>query len=348
MKPAKTLVRRVLFVCFLSIAVPILAVPNFTKAIRYTAPTNFYGGVAGETRTDPGDNPFSLEGPDVLSYKDRSDWNCGDIMFRFGLVSAYVGPGKVIKYLPVTDSTLKAEMDGEYKGKFPQSTPATIGQINGLNSVSLTASRPPGGAGPYYFYFCWIPIETNIALKITAVSCNADSFKAITNSMQSIKIDKRQVLELLQPKQPEITTSHLNDVEVGFMQWRGRRTAAFVLHSQDRIFSFAAADGGKPDDTVKSSLGALEKMRDLSRQPNALRMAIVDNGRIGDGPEDYQTVVNFLAETNAATITQLKQEEYRVTPLLMIWESWTNHEPEAFQKVGEYDVNATLLMRKED
>lgn len=348
-KPATTLAGWALLFGVLLAAVPVrAAMPDFTQAIRYTAPTNFYGGVAGGMRTDPGDNPFSLEGPDVLSYKDRGDWNCGDIMFRFGLVSAYVGEGKVIKYLPVTATTLEAEMNREYQGKFPQITPATAGRINGFDAVSLTASRPPGGAGPYYFYFCWIPVETNIALKITAVSCNADSFKAMTNSMQSIRIDKRQVLALLQPRPPHIATSHLDKVEVGYMQWRGRRTAAFVFRSKGRIFSFAAADGGKPEDTVKSSLDSLGKMRDLSRQPDVLRMAFVDSGRTGDGPEDYQTVVNFFAETNAAAIAELKRGEYHGAPLLMMWESWTNREPEAFQKVGEYDVNGTLLMRKED
>ena len=66
-----------LFVVLLAVVPAWAAMPDFTQAIRYTAPTNFYGGVAGGMRTDPGDNPFSLEGPDVLSYKDRGDWNCG-------------------------------------------------------------------------------------------------------------------------------------------------------------------------------------------------------------------------------------------------------------------------------
>jgi hypothetical protein len=239
-------------------------------------------------------------------------------------------------------------MNQEYQGKFPQITPATTGRINGFDAVSLTASRPPGGAGPYYFYFCWIAVETNIALKITAISCNAASFKAITNSMQSIQIDKRQVLALLQPKPPHIAISHLEKVEVGYMQWRGRRTAAFVFRSKDGIFSFAAADGGHPEDAVKNSLDSLGRMRDLSRQPNVMRMALVDSGRTGDGPNDYQTVVNFFAETNAAAIAELKRGEYHGAPLLMTWEYWTNREPEAFQKVGEYDVNATLFIRKEN
>jgi hypothetical protein len=196
-------------------------------------------------------------------------------------------------------------------------------------------------------HLCWVQIETNIVLKITATAHDTSAFTVLTNSLRELSINKKQLLESLQPKKPALATNTLEKIEVGYMRWRGRRAAAFVFRSNGRMFSFAAADGGNPEETVKSSLDLLGRMRDLSRQPNVLRMAFVNSGRTGDGPEDYQTVVNFFAETNAATIAQLKLGEYREAPLLMVWESWTNREPEAFQKLAEYEVNATLLTRKE-
>jgi hypothetical protein len=174
------------------------APPDFTKAIKYTPPTNFYGGPAGEARTDPGDNPFSMNGPRVLEYLDKND-RCGCIIFQLGLVGAYVGEGKVVKFLPVASSALKEEIESEYKGKFPNSTPAIVGEINGLTSVSLTATRPPGEIRPYFLYFCWIQIETNIALKVAAYACNAESIQAMTNSLKTLQIDKKQFLKLAFP-----------------------------------------------------------------------------------------------------------------------------------------------------
>jgi len=182
------------------LAIPVQAAsPDPTKIIRYTPPTNFYGGPAGESRTDPGDNPFSMSGPELLAYKSKYD-RCGSITFRLGLVRAYVGQGKVLKFLPVEPAGLKEDLESEYKGTFPQITPGTITKISESTAVSLTATRPPGPNTPYFLHSCWIQIETNLVLKVTAVSCEAEVFKALTNSVQSIKIDKPQLLEALKPE----------------------------------------------------------------------------------------------------------------------------------------------------
>jgi hypothetical protein len=182
------------------LAVRILAAPvDFTEVIHYTPPTNFHGGPAGESRTDPGDNPFSMSGAELLTYKDKYD-RCGLITFRIGTVRAYVSKGKVVKFLPVDPGGLKKDLENENEGKFPQQTPAAITKISESTAVSMTATRPRGPNAPCFLHFCWIQIETNIVLRVTAVACEAETFKALTNSMQSIKIDKPRLLEALKPK----------------------------------------------------------------------------------------------------------------------------------------------------
>ena len=140
---------------------------------------------------------------------------------------------------------------------------------------------------------------------------------------------------------------HLDSVDIGYMQLQGRRIAAFVFRSKGRVFSFTAADGGNPETTLKSSIEPLQKMERLSGNPGALRLAIIDSGRIGDGPKDYQTSVNFLAGTNGAALPQIEQQGYHAQPLLIMWQSWTNQEPPMFQKTVSYKVNAVLFMSKE-
>ena len=127
------------------------APPDVSKVIHYTAPTNFFGGVAGKPRSDPGDNPMALDGPPVLNFRERYDYrHPSEIIFNLGLACAYVGPGKVVQFLPATATSLKEDMEAYYKGKFPTSTSVSIAKINGLNAVMFTATRPPGPVQPYF------------------------------------------------------------------------------------------------------------------------------------------------------------------------------------------------------
>jgi hypothetical protein len=309
------------------------------KAIQFTLPS----GVAPlkvPLRSDPGDDPLALNGPGFSCAgwdRQRSEAD-----FQICFARAYVGEGKAIHFLSAETSDLKQELEKQYKDRFPDALPATVGKIDGLTAISLATTSSVGVSR----FICWVQLETNIVLKIHGVSCSAETFRTLTNQLYAVKIDKAQVLKSLEPKLPEITKSHLDSVSVGFMQWRGQRAGVLVFRSNGGVFSFVIGDDGKPDKTVKSSFEVLEKMQNLPPEPNTLRMVVVDKGRIGDGPGDYQTAISFLAETNAINIAQLKRKEYRVTPLYLSWESWTNREPEAFQKVGEFKMDATLLMRK--
>lgn len=175
-----------------------LAAPDLAKVIHYTAPTNFFGGSAAEARSDPGDNPMSLNGSQVFAFKERYDYrHPSDIRFKLGLACAYVGPGKVLEFLPASATSLKEDMATYYKGQFPTSSPVSISKINGLNAVSFTAARPPGPVQPYFLHFCWLQIETNIVLKITAVSSDIKTFQNETNSLQTLQIDKASLLQIL-------------------------------------------------------------------------------------------------------------------------------------------------------
>jgi len=105
-----------------------------------------------------------------------------------------------VKFLPTEPTDLKKYLEAEYNGRFPNITPAVIDEIDGLTSVSLTATRPPGPIRPYFLYFRWIQIKTNMVVKIEAVSCNTNTFMAVSNSIRSIKIDKTQLLKALSMK----------------------------------------------------------------------------------------------------------------------------------------------------
>jgi len=191
---------QILLIGLLFFAIQGIAAPvDVAKAVHYTPLSNFYGGTFGAPRTDPGDNPFSMNGPEFLDYMNKND-RCDLITFQLGFAGAYVGAGKVVKFLPTEPTDLKKYLEAEYNGRFPNITPAVIDEIDGLTSVSLTATRPPGPIRPYFLYFRWIQIKTNMVVKIEAVSCNTNTFMAVSNSIRSIKIDKTQLLKALSMK----------------------------------------------------------------------------------------------------------------------------------------------------
>jgi hypothetical protein len=70
-------------------------------------------------------------------------------------------------------------------------------KISGLTAVSSSILVRPPGFEVRYVYFCWIQLETNIAVKITAASCDAKTFNALTNSLQSLKINEKGILKLV-------------------------------------------------------------------------------------------------------------------------------------------------------
>jgi hypothetical protein len=157
---------------------------DFTKVIRYIPPTNFLSAPLG--------SDDDLFGGNMAACQYSSSDQCSTIIFQLGLACFYIGDGKVIKFLPAKPTDLKESLENENKGRLPNLTPAVIGKLNGLTTVSLTATRPSGS--PAFFHFCWIQLETNIVVKVTAVSCDAETFKALTNSLQSLKIDKKRLL----------------------------------------------------------------------------------------------------------------------------------------------------------
>jgi hypothetical protein len=117
--------------------------------------------------------------------------------------------GVGLQFLSASPADLKGELESEWKDKVPNAPPAIIGKLDGFTAIKLTASRP-ANIKPSLFQVFWIQIETNIVLKVEAASCDATTFKALTNSLQSLKIDKPKLLASLisdEPKMPAATSN---------------------------------------------------------------------------------------------------------------------------------------------
>lgn len=320
------------------------AIPDFAKSIQYKPPPN-YGTF--ELNHDPGDNPFSGDGPGFFFLSNDQN---SQITFQIGIIGFSIGKGKVVTFQRVGPGDLKKYLDGAHRSQ-QAGQAATLQQMCGLDDATWTGQLPVTSGSRFKTVFLtshWIQIETNIVLKITATAHDPMAFVALTNSLHSLKIDKAGLLKSVGPKRPSIGTSHLDSVDVGYMQWRGRRTAAFVFRGKDRIFSFAAADSGDPQKMINTALDPLTQLANLSQQRDALRAAVVNIGRIGNGPRDYEIGISFLALPKAPSVKVQDWETYNDPALLRAWECWTNQLPAGFQEFRHFNVNASLIVRKED
>lgn len=318
---------------------------EFEKAIDYKPPRPLYGHF--QLKIDPGDDPFSGDG---MGFQCLSYDQCSSVIFQLGIVRFQIGNGKAVKFLSTSPSDLKSELESQWKDKFPNVTPATIGKLNEFTTVSLTAFRS-GDTKPSLFQVCWVQIETNMVLKITAVSCDATTFNALTNSLQSLKINKSRLLASLKPRKPEVTTQRLDKVTVGYIPTRpfnGRYIAAFIFCGEQRTFAFTAVDNGNPAVPVNSAAKWLEKLCDLSNQKDSLRMAVFEIGENEVSLGYDERTCGFIAETNKTAIELAKKNDFHCPTALNILSWQDNGNLEGFQKIAEYKMDATLFIRKRE
>jgi hypothetical protein len=118
--------------------------------------------------------------------------------------SCYINPngdGKISSpFLPRTPADLKADFirySHEQMTYMTNLTDAQIGKTAGYTSVS--ASRQNLTAESQLFYSCWIQIQSNIVVTVTITSSNKKSFDAATNSLRTLKINKKEILNIVKP-----------------------------------------------------------------------------------------------------------------------------------------------------
>jgi hypothetical protein len=235
---------------------------------------------------------------------------------------------------------MKEEIENESKQQLPITTPATIDKIGGLTAVNLTTTRPTGR--PNFFRFCWIQVETNIVVKVTAIASDINSFQIVTNSLRTITIDKGSFLNALKPKNADVVTNSLERVEFGNIEQNGQGIGAYVFYAKDKIYSIS---GGIPPDVT----AAFERLREFSNITNALRVVLIDIA-----PDVPQTDLTIVAETNATAMARHEFDDlqspnhyFNIPPNAIIWHFEENQIPKGFKKLAEYKVNAILYVRKE-
>ena len=222
---------------------------DWAKAIQFDPPPDFD---AFKLNGGPEANPFSGNGPGfMLLSTDQS----GQINFQVGAIGWSIGNGYAITYYKVGPDELVEELATENGEPRITGQPRSNGKrltgvrkttVSGLSAARWTGQLPGRSDAPVnkvWVEALWIQIETNLALKITASAQTQETFTAITNSLATLRIDVQALLKGLEPKKPTVTETQLETIELGYMQWRGKRTAAGILRTKGQFQSFAMGHG---------------------------------------------------------------------------------------------------------
>jgi hypothetical protein len=262
-------------------------------ALSYVPPAVLY---AVELNLDPGDNPFSGDGPGIefLSQTD-ADRDFGSVRFQFGLIGFAVGNGKRVTYSTVTTNEMRRIFEKLWTKSDGATGTVRMTSIDGLPAVT---ARSTGKAQQTRLHeTTWVQVKTNAVLKINVVAQNQPMFDALVASLKTVKVDPNKFLESLRPKQPKITQLQATTIEMGFAPLHGRsQVPVFVFHTRDGAWSIVSAehfDQGTENELFKSLVQVLERLSNKSTVPGARCRATIDISRYGRGPDEVQRTAAF-------------------------------------------------------
>ena len=148
---------------------------------------------------DPGDSPFSQEGPgcQYLSNDQHSS-----VIFRLCLVRLPVGNPAPGAFTSSVESALQKRIAAASAGLSNRSAimihrQAELPTVSVSGTVRKTADVP---LRELLVGMRWVHIQSNLVLKITAVSPHMSAFSSLTNSLVSMQVDRARLLESITPE----------------------------------------------------------------------------------------------------------------------------------------------------
>jgi hypothetical protein len=199
-------IKRTLFLAYLTVFAILLlktdalagSITNFTKSIYYVPPTNFY---MHDFSSDEFTGLFAYLGSGI-QFESHNNYN-DTILFMLE-PACYINPngdGKICSpLLPRTPADLRDDFNRYFHGETVSMTnlpDAKIGKTAGYTSVSASCQNLTTDS--QLFYACWIQIQSNIVVTVTISSSNKKAFFAATNSLQTLKINKKEIMNIVKP-----------------------------------------------------------------------------------------------------------------------------------------------------
>jgi hypothetical protein len=317
-------------------------------ALHYDPPVTLY---PVELNHDPGDNPFSGDGPG-LGFLSRTDANrgFGSVTFQFGMVGFAIGEGKRVTYSAVGTNELRRIFGDFWTETGGDAAVVHLTSIGGLPAV--TARGTGKSRQTQLFEATWVQIKTNVVLKITVAAENQSMFDVLTNSLKSVEVDSEKFFESLRPKEPKILQFEVTSIEMGFAPLHGRSwVPAFVFHTKNGEWSIVSGEhfNQKEENIVFQSLtNVLDGLSKKSSLPNVRCRTTIDTSKVGNGSNDVQKIAAFhVVEQQHPLHGRPTQKLEGEQPFLLSSVS-DKEAPEGFQKVRELTFKMELVIEKYD
>jgi hypothetical protein len=161
-------------------------------AITYHPPPGYF---RSELLHDPGDNPFSLDGPgcEYLSNDQRSS-----VKLQIGFVRLSVSNVEPAELQGAVATALRMKLENAARALLVEPASAVAYEITGLTAARITGLARMAADAPVrsiLFDARWIQIEKGLVLKLTTTARDTNAFVALTNSLASMVIDKPKILK---------------------------------------------------------------------------------------------------------------------------------------------------------
>lgn len=179
------------------------SITNFTKSVHYVPPADFK---LEDYFRDSGQKDWPA---DLFKYMGSGvQYGAGNTILFMLEPSCFGNPDTQARFpgplFPRTPTNVKEDFDKYYHGlvmSIPNLPGAKIGKTAGYTSVSASSQFLSPLSTTNYFYGCWIQIESNIVVTVTINSYNEKTFAAVTNSLKTLMINKKEIMNIVKPSE---------------------------------------------------------------------------------------------------------------------------------------------------
>ena len=270
----------------------------FRGGIHFSPPDNY---VPFGLTHDPGDNPFSGDGPGVQFLENGGGGRIdeavggGAIILRVSMIGFSIGNGKVVTYQRINSLELRRIMQEEVSrgGSKARVEPVSL---SGLQGGRVTFEAKMSSGAPFktrLIQTTWLQLETNCVLKIMCLSPRKSGLDEIVKSINTLRVDKKKLFASFQPVKPNVTRDQLESVTSGFIKIDNTILAAFALRCRSKTYFFTSEDTRKPEEIVLSLEEAMKKVNEHLNDPQIYSHALISITRTGSGENDIQQQCDF-------------------------------------------------------
>ncbi|MDB6028800.1 MAG: hypothetical protein JWM68_5023 [Verrucomicrobiales bacterium] len=313
---------------------------------------------------DPGDDPFSGDGPGIQLLENggggpiNDNVGGGAIILRLSIVGFTIGEGKVVTYQKLNPADLRQIMQNELDRANSKARVEPV-TLSGFQGGRVNIEKKTSSGTPFQTRFMqttWLQLDTNRVLKIICISPRKSGLDELEKSIATIKIDKKKLFAPARPPERKVTRDQLQSISSGFIKTNDRVFASFALRCTSGTYFFTSEDIRKPEEIVISLEEAIKQVKQHVNDPQTYSHVLLSiNRTVSGGETNLQQLCRFEF-IDRHRLRGASEDEIMNTPLkypidhaadlitFSIQDLKISREPAGFRKFKDYPINIPLFV----